>query len=64
MDINYGDIKRVPQINSETDKVTKICADTVLKRGDHADIYGTTESSTILDLMEEFEQDDGLIGEA
>jgi len=64
MDIKYGDIKRVPQINSETDKVTKLFADTILKLGDHADLYGTIESATMIDIMEEFDEGDGLTGEA
>ena len=64
LDISYGDIKRVPQMNCETDHVTKLFADTILKLGDHADLYGTTESATMLEVIDEFEQDDGLTGQA
>ena len=64
LDISYGDIKRVPQMNCETDHVTKLFADTILKLGDHADLYGNTESAIMLEVIDEFEQDDGLTGQA
>ena len=60
--ISYGDIKRVPQMNCETDYVTKLFADAILKLGDHADLYGTTESAIVGEVIDEFEQDDGLTG--
>jgi len=64
LDISYGNIKRVLRMNCETDHVTKLFADTILKLGDHADMYGITESAIMLEVIDEFGQDDGLTGQA
>ena len=64
MDVDYGKIKRVPVMTNETDDMTKIFADTILKLGDHADLYGSIEAATLLEAVEELETEDGLLGEA
>mgnify|MGYP000927189165 CR=1 FL=1 len=64
MDVDYGKIKRVPVMTIETDDMTKIFADTILKLGDHADLYGTIEAATFLEVVEELETEDGSLGEA
>ena len=57
MNVNYGEIKRVPVINAvDTDVIKKLFSDTILKLGNHADL--------LLEVLEEFEQNDGLVGTA
>jgi len=61
MNVNYGEIKRVPVMNSDTDVITKLFSDTILKLGDHADLFGDVEAATMLEVLEEFEQNDGVV---
>ena len=65
LDINYGGIKQVPVMASDTDEITEIFADTILKLGYHADLLCTTDAGTILEVLgESQEDDDGETGEA
>ena len=64
MNVNYGEIKRVPVMNTDTDVITKLFSETILKLGDHADLFGNVEAATMLEVLEEFEQDDGVVGAA
>ena len=60
MNVDYGEIKRV----SDTDVITKLFSETILKLGDHADLFRDVEAATMLEVLEEFEQNDGLVGMA
>ena len=35
-----------------------------MKLGGHADLYGSIEAATFLEVIEELEKEDGLLGEA
>ena len=57
MDVKYGDIKRIPVKNSGTDALTEAFANTILKLGDAAMLYGDTESGTMMDVMLELREE-------
>ena len=57
MDVKYGDIKRIPVKNSGTDALTEVFANTILKLGDAAMLYGDTESGTMMDVMLELREE-------
>eukprot|EP00585_Thalassiosira_rotula_P024242 CAMPEP_0196252804 /NCGR_PEP_ID=MMETSP0913-20130531/50446_1 /TAXON_ID=49265 /ORGANISM="Thalassiosira rotula, Strain GSO102" /LENGTH=44 /DNA_ID= /DNA_START= /DNA_END= /DNA_ORIENTATION= len=44
MDVSYGEIKRIPVLNSGTDALTECFAIGILKLGDAAMLYGDTSS--------------------
>jgi hypothetical protein len=62
LDIKYGDIKRIPVRTAETDELTGMFAQTILKLGDSGMVYGTSESATLLDVVNEFGAELGLGG--
>ena len=64
LDISYGDIKQVPVMTTNTEKFTKLFADTILKLGDYADLYGMIEAGTMVEVIGELEEDYGEVGEA
>ena len=55
--VKYGDIKRIPVQNSHTDVITAAFANTILKLGDAAMLYGDTESGTMLEVILELGDD-------
>ena len=60
--MNYGEVKRSPVINNKTDEVTKLFANTILKLGQHEDLYGTMEVGTMLEVMRDLNDIESSIG--
>ena len=63
IDVKFGDVKRIPMIEDSTDAATKAFADTILKFGTFSDLFGTSESATVLTVVREYhevEDQDGL----
>ena len=62
IDIKFGDVKRIPNFKEHvTDAETKIFAETILRFGTFSDSFGTTDSATVLSVIEEWEElEDGL----
>jgi hypothetical protein len=52
-DVDYGDVKRIPFVNKETNADTKAFAETILRFGSFADAYGDEAEGTILDEIAE-----------
>ena len=61
-DIKYGDIKRIPVRTAETDELTGVFTHTILKLGESGMMYGTSESATMLDVVNELGAELGLGG--
>ena len=59
IDVDYGDVKRIPFINKETNADTKAFAETILRFGSFVDAYGDEDDRTALDEIEEMEDEDG-----
>ena len=57
LDVKYGDIKRIPVRNLHTDVITAAFANTILKLGNDAMLYGDTESGTMLEVILELGDD-------
>ena len=57
MDVSYGEIKRIPVLNSGTDALTECFANGILKLGDAAMLYGDTSSGSMLDVITDLEED-------
>ena len=51
MDVKYGDIKRIPVKTADTDVLTELFANSIIKLGDAAMLYGNIESVTMLEVM-------------
>jgi len=60
--VSYGDIKRVPVNNAGTDALTEVFANSILKLGDAAMMYGDTKSGTLLEVMMELEDNEVGLG--
>ena len=62
LDIKYGGIKRIPVCTTKTDKLTAVFAQTILKLGERGMVYGTSDSTTMLDVVTELGEELGLGG--
>ena len=60
--VSYGDIKRVPVNNAGTDALTEVFANSILKLGDAAMMYGDTKSGTLIEVMMELEDNEVGLG--
>ena len=57
VDVNYGDIKRIPMYKKEvTDNTTKAFVDTILQFGSFADTFGSTKHGTVLSVVDEVDE--------
>ena len=62
LDVAYGDIKRIPVKTAGTDTLTEVFANSILKLGDVAMMYGDTESGTMLSVIMELQDDEVGLG--
>ena len=59
IDVKYGKVKGLRTQTADTDAATKLFAETILKFGTADDAFGSTEGGTILEVIQEAEDEDG-----
>ena len=62
IDVEYGDVKRIPFITKDTNNETRAFAETILRFGSFVDAHGDDTSGTVLDEILEMEEGDGEMG--
>ena len=55
LNVDFGDVKVIPQITKETDALTRIFADTILKFGSFVGAFSNANAGLVLDVVREME---------
>ena len=56
IDIKFGDVKRIPMIQDDTNAETKAFTNTILRFGTFADLFVTIKLGTVLSVVREYNE--------